>query len=167
MPSPPRCRDRRGCMEPQRAAGVLTVAPGLRTAGLRMHLPLRLQLQVRWAELYARTSGLAAGAAREAGAPRPEGGARREPIQKCGGCGPRRNSQSEASVRLPPHLRGLLNPWHAGALDTLAAPDTGGSRGAGPNLQLGVPNLHLAGTLSRDRRSRCQVHLRPVGVLGA
>lgn len=96
IPSPRRCRDRRGCMEPQGAAGVLTIARGLRTARLRMHLPLRLRLRVRCAAVYARTSRLAAGAARAAGAPRPEGGARSEPIQKCGGCGPRRNSQSGA-----------------------------------------------------------------------
>lgn len=67
----------------------------------------------------------------------------------------------------PPNPRELLNPWLAGVLDTLAAPDTGGSRGAGPNLQLGVPNLDLAGTLSGDRRSWCQAHLCPVGALGA
>lgn len=51
MPSPRRCRDRRGCMEPQRAAGVLTIARGLRTARLWMQLRLRLGLRLRCAVL--------------------------------------------------------------------------------------------------------------------
>lgn len=93
MPPPRGCRGCRGCVEPQ---DVLTIARGLRTAGLWMHLPLRLRLPVLCAELYAPTARLAAGAARAAGAPRPEGGARREPILKRGGCGPQRNNQSGA-----------------------------------------------------------------------
>lgn len=98
MPSPRRCRDRRGYMEPQQATVVLTIARGLRAAGLWMQLWLRLglRLRLRCAVLYARTSRLAAPAARAAGAPRPEGGARRKPMLKRGGCGPQRNSQSGA-----------------------------------------------------------------------
>lgn len=71
MPSPCYCRDRRGCIDPRLAAGVLTIARGLRTARLWLRLPLWLRLRLLGAALRSPLSDGAAscrGGARGLGA---------------------------------------------------------------------------------------------------